>query len=74
MAASSNVAGNMLSVDLSGFSSVQPSTLLTIDVNGVFALSAMCNTPWYGVSACPYALVGSEQAGWEGCCPSSFVM
>ncbi len=56
-----------LQVSLSGFGSVEPATPLVITLSGTFALSDMCDVPWYSGQACPYTLLGSEG---NGCCPS----
>lgn len=64
------VNGTTLIIDLSGFQGVAPSTNLVVNVQGQQNLANLCSVPWYGVNACPYALVGPPASN---CCPSGRV-
>ncbi|KAG1668300.1 hypothetical protein FOA52_011197 [Chlamydomonas sp. UWO 241] len=63
---------NTLNVDLSSFAGVQPSTLLEVDVSGVYPISTLCTLPWFGAASCPYTLAGVSTS--SSCCPAGAVI
>lgn len=56
-----------LDINLSGFKSVQASTLLVVTVSsGLVSQSSFCNIPWWGASTCPYTFTNNQD---PTCCP-----
>lgn len=62
----------VLIVNLSGFKSVEASTLLVVTVSkGLISQSSFCSIPWWGNPAtCPYTLVSDQD---PTCCPTGTI-